>query len=78
VTIPPATDVETSHDGQAGLLVVSGRVEVTIGQNTKELDCADSAFSSSAQLIRLRNIGPAIAEVLWVYLDATPQSDAGR
>lgn len=53
-----------SHEGEECAIVVSGRLEVTLGDETFVLERGDGYYFNSATPHRFRNPGPEICEVV--------------
>ena len=59
-TYQPGADsgrVPLSHEGEEGALVISGRLEVTVGDQTRVLKAGEGYLFSSLQPHRFRNLG---------------------
>lgn len=58
--MPPGSDTGVemlSHDGEEGGVVIQGRVEITVGEQTRELGPGDGYYFESRRPHRFRNIG---------------------
>src|SRR5512138_2737078 len=53
-----------SHRGEEGGVVVRGRVELTIGGQTRVLEAGDAYYFSSATPHRFRNVGREVCEII--------------
>lgn len=53
-----------SHVAQEAGYIVSGRVEVTVGQHTRELRAGDGYYFDSREPHRFKNTGTGIAEIV--------------
>jgi transcriptional regulator with XRE-family HTH domain len=58
----------TRHSGREHGLILTGRLEVTVGFETYELGPGDSVSFDSTEPHRLRNIGDVPVEGIWVVL----------
>jgi len=66
-TIEPGADSDYySHDGAEAGLVLSGRLELWVGENRFELDAGDSFSFNSTETHRCRNPGDQPTKVVWV------------
>ncbi len=52
------------HDGEEGGVVVRGRIELTVGSETRVLGTGDAYYFSSAIPHRFRNIGSETCEIV--------------
>ena len=58
--MPPGSDTGDSmlaHDGEEGGVVISGRVEITIGEHVRVLGAGEAYYFESRQPHRFRNVG---------------------
>ncbi len=53
-----------SHDAQEAGLVLQGRIELTVGEQTFELDVGDGYYFDSNLPHRFRNIGSGVAKII--------------
>ncbi len=60
-----------SHDGEECGIVVKGKVEFTVGEETFLMEEGDSIYFSSSQPHRWRNVGNVPAQLVWAI---TPPS----
>lgn len=56
--------VPLTHDGEEGGIVLSGRLEVTVGDQRKILGPGDAYYFESRRPHRFRCVGPVICEVI--------------
>ncbi len=59
------------HDGQEGGVVISGRVELTVGTEVQVLETGDAYYFDSTSPHRFRNVGDDIAVVISANTPAT-------
>lgn len=65
--MPPGSDTGVemlSHDGEEGGVVIHGRVEITVGEQTRELGPGDGYYFESRRPHRFRNIGDEDAIII--------------
>ncbi|WP_417208567.1 cupin domain-containing protein [Antarctobacter sp.] len=60
-----------SHDGEECAIVISGRLEVTVGDQTYVLERGDGYYFSSSTPHRFHNPGPQVCEVVSSCTPAT-------
>ena len=63
----PGTDTGEdmlSHRGEEGGVVVRGKVELTVGGQTRVLEAGDAYYFSSAMPHRFRNVGREVCEII--------------
>src|SRR5437868_644258 len=53
-----------THRGEEGGVVVRGRVELTVGGQTRVLEAGDAYYFSSATPHRFRNVGHEVCEII--------------
>ena len=53
-----------SHRGEEGGVVVRGKVELTVGGQTRVLEAGDAYYFSSATPHRFRNVGREVCEII--------------
>ena len=53
-----------SHRGEEGGVVVRGKVELTVGGQTRVLEAGDAYYFSSATPHRFRNVGHEVCEII--------------
>jgi transcriptional regulator with XRE-family HTH domain len=53
-----------SHRGEEGGVVVRGKVELTVGGQTRVLEAGDAYYFSSATPHRFRNVGSEVCEII--------------
>jgi len=66
-TYPPGTDTGPelmSHDGEEGGFVVRGRIEITIGEQTRVLKAGEAYYFSTITPHRFRNISKKTCEIV--------------
>lgn len=69
VAIDPASDLDGAgyqHEGEEFHYVLSGEVEVKVGENVNQLKAGDSLHFNSSLVHTLRNTGDEICEILVV------------
>lgn len=52
------------HDGEEGGILLSGRLEVTVGEQTRVLGAGDAYYFSSRQPHRFRNVGNTVCTLV--------------
>jgi transcriptional regulator with XRE-family HTH domain len=70
---PPGSESGTSfaHDGEDGVVVLKGELEVEVGGVWHSLQAGDSIYFNAGLLHRWRNTGKSLAEAIWL---STPPS----
>jgi mannose-6-phosphate isomerase-like protein (cupin superfamily) len=64
---PPGADTGEdmlAHKGEEGGIVVSGRIELTVGGQTRTLETGDAYYFPSTVLHRFHNPGPEPCEIV--------------
>ena len=57
-------DEMLTHRGEEGGVVVRGRVELTVGSQTRVLEAGDAYYFSSAMPHKFRNVGREVCEII--------------
>jgi transcriptional regulator with XRE-family HTH domain len=56
--------VMLSHEGEEGGVILSGRLEVTVGESTKVLSAGDAYYFNSREPHRFRNVGSEVCTLV--------------
>ena len=56
--------IPLTHDGEEGGIIITGRLEVTVGDERKILGPGDAYYFDSRRPHRFRCVGPAVCEVV--------------
>lgn len=57
-------EVMLRHEGEEGGVVISGRIELTVGSTKRVLECGDAYYFDSRQAHRFRNVWSEAAELI--------------